>query len=42
MIPIPGFKTVMQVKENAASMEMGPLTEAEIQQVQGIVEEHSE
>ncbi len=42
MIPIPGFKTVKQVKENAASMELGPLTEAEMQQVQSIVEEHSE
>ena len=42
MIPIPGFKTVKQVKENATSMDLGPLTEAEMQQVQSIVEEHSE
>ena len=42
MIPIPGFKTVKQVKENAASMELGPLTEAEMQLVQSIMEEHSE
>ncbi len=40
MIPIPGFKSVKQVRENAASMEFGPLTGEETQQVQRIVEEH--
>jgi aryl-alcohol dehydrogenase-like predicted oxidoreductase len=39
LIPIPGFKTVDQVKENAASMSFGPLKPEEIRQVQQIVEE---
>ena len=40
MIPIPGFKTVEQVMENAGAMAKGPLTKDQIQQVQKIVEEH--
>jgi len=39
MIPIPGFKTVEQVQQNAGAMEFGPLGEDEVQQVQSIVTE---
>jgi aryl-alcohol dehydrogenase-like predicted oxidoreductase len=37
MIPIPGFKSVKQVKENAAAMEFGPLTESQVKEIQTIV-----
>ncbi|MEW6404899.1 MAG: aldo/keto reductase [Chloroflexota bacterium] len=37
MIPIPGFKSVQQVKENAGAMELGPLTEAQVKEVQAVV-----
>lgn len=37
MIPIPGFKTIEQVKENAGAMAFGPLTKEEVQQVQAVV-----
>ncbi len=37
MIPIPGFKTVEQVQQNAGAMEFGPLGEEEVRQVQSIV-----
>jgi aryl-alcohol dehydrogenase-like predicted oxidoreductase len=40
MVPIPGFKTVQQVKDNAGALEFGPLTPAQIYQVQEIVAEH--
>lgn len=39
MIPIPGFKTVEQVQQNAGAMEFGPLGEEELRQVQEIVAE---
>jgi aryl-alcohol dehydrogenase-like predicted oxidoreductase len=39
MIPIPGFKTVEQVQQNAGAMEFGPLGEDEVMQVQSIVAE---
>lgn len=39
MVPIPGFKSVEQVQENAAAMEFGPLTSEELHQVQQIVQE---
>ncbi len=32
-IPIPGFKNVKQVEENAAAMEFGPLTGAQMQEI---------
>lgn len=32
-IPIPGFKTVKQVEENAKAMEFGPLTAEQIQEI---------
>ncbi|MDX1600055.1 MAG: aldo/keto reductase [Anaerolineales bacterium] len=37
MVPIPGFKTVSQVLENAAAMEYGPLSEAQMRQIETIV-----
>lgn len=42
MIPIPGFKTVQQVKENAAAMEFGPLSRVDLRQVQEIVGAHQD
>ncbi|MGD2159083.1 MAG: aldo/keto reductase [Anaerolineales bacterium] len=36
-IPIPGFKTVEQVKENAGAMEFGPLSETEMSQIDDIL-----
>ena len=37
MVPIPGFKSVKQVTENAGAMEFGPLTEAQVKEIQTIV-----
>jgi aryl-alcohol dehydrogenase-like predicted oxidoreductase len=37
MVPIPGFKSVKQVEENAGAMEFGPLTEAQVKEIQDIV-----
>ncbi len=36
MIPIPGFKSVAQVEENAGAMQFGPLSGAQMQQIQEI------
>lgn len=36
-IPIPGFKTVAQVTENAQAMEFGPLSEAQMQEIDEIL-----
>ena len=37
MVPIPGFKSVQQVKDNAGAMEFGPLTDAQVKEIQTIV-----
>jgi aryl-alcohol dehydrogenase-like predicted oxidoreductase len=37
MVPIPGFKSVEQVKDNAGAMEFGPLTEAQVKEIQEVV-----
>lgn len=37
-IPIPGFKTVAQVEENAKAMELGPLTPEQMQEIDVILE----
>ncbi len=37
-IPIPGFKTVAQVKENCAAMQFGPLTPAQMQDIDALLE----
>jgi aryl-alcohol dehydrogenase-like predicted oxidoreductase len=42
MIPIPGFKTVQQVEDNAGAMAFGPLDESELEQVQDIIAEFKE
>lgn len=39
MIPIPGFKTVRQVQENAAAMALGPLDPASVAAIQAIAAE---
>ena len=38
LIPIPGFRTVAQAKENAAAMTHGPLTHDEMEQVRQALE----
>ena len=37
MVPIPGFKSVKQVQDNAGALEFGPLTETQVKEVQSIV-----
>jgi aryl-alcohol dehydrogenase-like predicted oxidoreductase len=37
MVPIPGFKSVQQVTDNAGALEFGPLTEAQVMEIQTIV-----
>jgi aryl-alcohol dehydrogenase-like predicted oxidoreductase len=37
-IPIPGFKTVKQVKENVGAMEFGPLTPAQMAEIETILD----
>jgi aryl-alcohol dehydrogenase-like predicted oxidoreductase len=37
MVPIPGFKSVKQVRDNAGAMQYGPLSESEVKEVQAIV-----
>jgi len=37
MVPIPGFKSVQQVKDNAGALEFGPLTDAQVKEIQTIV-----
>jgi len=36
-IPIPGFKTVKQVEENAGAMQFGPLTKEQMKEVDSIL-----
>jgi aryl-alcohol dehydrogenase-like predicted oxidoreductase len=40
MIPIPGFKTVEQVMDNAGAMDFGPFTDEELDQVKQIVADY--
>jgi aryl-alcohol dehydrogenase-like predicted oxidoreductase len=40
MVPIPGFKSVKQVQDNAGALEFGPLTEAQVQEIQSIVRKY--
>ena len=37
-LPIPGFRTVAQVKENAAAMSFGPLTPVQMQEIDRLLE----
>ena len=36
-VPIPGFRTVQQVEDNAAAQEKGPLTPAEFAEIEGLL-----
>jgi len=40
-IPIPGFKTVAQVEENAGAMEFGPLSDEQMQQVDALLKSNA-
>jgi aryl-alcohol dehydrogenase-like predicted oxidoreductase len=40
MVPIPGFKSVEQVQDNAGALQFGPLTELQVKEIQGIVASH--
>jgi len=40
MVPIPGFKSVQQVTENAGAMQFGPLTKSQVEEIQAIVERY--
>jgi aryl-alcohol dehydrogenase-like predicted oxidoreductase len=40
MLPIPGFKNVKQVEDNAGAMQFGPMSAEEVAQVQDIVAEY--
>jgi len=40
MVPIPGFKSVKQVTENAGAMQYGPLTQSQVKEIQTIVAKH--
>jgi aryl-alcohol dehydrogenase-like predicted oxidoreductase len=37
MVPIPGFKSVKQVQDNAGAMQFGPLTEGQVKEIQAVV-----
>jgi aryl-alcohol dehydrogenase-like predicted oxidoreductase len=37
MVPIPGFKSVKQVQDNAGAMQFGPLKEAQVKEIQTII-----
>ena len=37
MVPIPGFKSVKQVQDNAGAMGFGPLTDEQVKEIQSIV-----
>jgi aryl-alcohol dehydrogenase-like predicted oxidoreductase len=37
-IPIPGFRTVRQVEENCAALEFGPLADAQMQEIETVLE----
>jgi aryl-alcohol dehydrogenase-like predicted oxidoreductase len=36
-IPIPGFKTIKQVEENAKAMELGPLSQNQMNEIDQIL-----
>jgi aryl-alcohol dehydrogenase-like predicted oxidoreductase len=39
-LPIPGFRTVAQVQENAGALQFGPLTPQQVRQIDKILERH--
>lgn len=40
MVPIPGFKSMQQVQENAGAMQFGPLTEAQVKEIQTVTRQY--
>jgi aryl-alcohol dehydrogenase-like predicted oxidoreductase len=42
MVPIPGFRTVAQVEENAKALELGPLSQEQVSQVREIASKITE
>ena len=40
MVPIPGFKSVQQVQENAGALQFGALSEAQVKDVQALVAQY--
>lgn len=40
MVPIPGFKNVQQVQDNASALQFGPMSAEDVAQVQAIVAEY--
>jgi aryl-alcohol dehydrogenase-like predicted oxidoreductase len=36
-VPIPGFRTVAQVEENAGALALGPLTQAQLDEIAGVL-----
>jgi len=40
MVPIPGFKSVKQVTDNAGALQFGPLTDEQVKDVQAIVSKY--
>jgi aryl-alcohol dehydrogenase-like predicted oxidoreductase len=40
MVPIPGFKSVQQVKENANTLQLGPLNDGQMEQIADILVQH--
>ena len=41
MVPIPGFKSVQQVQENAGAMQFGPLTPSQVKEVRELVAKYN-
>ena len=41
MVPIPGFKSVQQVEENAAVLDKGPLSDAQLTRIVEIMQTKS-
>ncbi len=37
MVPIPGFRTVAQVEENAKALHLGPLSQGQVQEIREII-----
>jgi aryl-alcohol dehydrogenase-like predicted oxidoreductase len=37
-LPIPGFRTVTQVKENSTAMQFGPLTKDQMEEIDRLLE----
>ena len=40
MVPIPGFKSIQQVTDNAGALQLGPLTQSQVRDIQAIVSKY--